>query len=742
MERALVTTTKVLIGLALLTPLVVMSDPFPRTFFPFVVGKALYARTMIELALLAWVLLAIRYPAYRLPRSRLAGLVGLYLLAVALATALGVSPQRSIWSNYERMMGLFDMAHWFLLIILVAAMFRSWAQWRALLNVNLAVGLTMALLGLSEKFAFGPVIDTFSFLAGPQGAASERLGITLGNPTYVGAYFLVNTIIAVGMLGHSWLRPRDVAAPRAAGRRRRQGGREAADGVVSTELLLRVFWALTAVLGLTMILLSGTRGALAGLTAAVACFAVAYILWGRVPVIKYACAGVAAFGLVLLAGLTLGSGTPVVKSLAERSVMVDRISRVGLDDPSIRGRFDSTTIGLRGAAARPLTGWGPENFTVAYDRYLTPEIVGNAAASFDQAHNKLVEELTTKGAIGFLAYMAIWVYGAFVLVRRARAQPTHEQLFTLVAGAALAGYFAQNLFLFDTPGTIVQFILLVAFVTYLDSPHGAPASQPTGPPDERGRSPGRLQSLPGYAYWGRLLADEGDAAGDGAPQAISTRQARGRRQRQPKEDEEVSNAYLVTAGLLAVVTVAFLLLTTLRPYVAAQAASAALQPEVAWRDKLDLLDDAFDAFPPLANHPILFQHRFGILITNLGDLREDEAGPTIATAREVGEAALERNPREWRIMLVFAQFHQRVLPVLPTPDPSLIIRSRELIRAAVQHAPARIEVQLANAAQHLFEGNPEAAIQAIDAYVEDNPKAADAFLILRRQAEALVVNSE
>ena len=733
MERALVTTTKVLIGLALLTPLVVMSDPLPRTFFPFVVGKALYARTMVELALLAWVLLAIRYPAYRLPRARLAGLVGLYLLAMVLATVVSVSPQRSLWSNYERMMGLFDTAHWLLLIILMAAMFRSWAQWRVLLNVNLAVGTTMALLGLSERFAFGPVIDTFSFLAG----SSERLGVTLGNPTYVGAYFLVNSIIAVGMLGHSYLQPRDSSAPRAVGRRRRQGSRAEADSVVSTEVLLRVFWALTAVLGLTMILLSGTRGALFGLTAAVACFAVAYMLWGRLPVIKYACAGVAALGLVLAGGLTLGRGTPVVQSIAERSVMVDRFTRIGLSDASIRGRLDSTTLGLRGAATRPLTGWGPENFTVAYDRYLTPEIVGNAAASFDQAHNKLVEELTTKGAIGFLAYMAIWVYGAFVLVRRARVEPTHEQLFTLVVGAALAGYFAQNLFLFDTPGTIVQFILLVAFVTYLDSPHGAPIGQATGAADEQSGRAGRLASLPGYAYWRRLLADEGDGEVERAPPSAAARQTRQRRQRQPV-DEDVSNAYLVTACVLAVVTVAFLFFTTIRPYVAAQAASAALQPDVAWRDKIKLLDDAFDAFPPLANHPILFQRRFGILISNLGDLREDEVVPTVAAALEVGEAALERNPREWRIMLIFAQLHQRVSPALPSPDPALIRRARQLVDSALQHAPARIEVQLANAAQHLFEGNPEAASRAIDKYLEGNPKAAGAFMLLQRQVDAAI----
>ena len=735
MERALVTTTRVLIGLALLTPLVVMSDPLPRTFFPFVVGKALYARTMIELALLAWVLLAIRSPAYRLPRSRLAGLVGLYLLAMVLATVVSVSPQRSLWSNYERMMGLFDTAHWLLLIVLMAAMFRSWAQWRVLLNVNLAVGTTMALLGLSERFAFGPVIDTFSFLAGPQGASSARLGITLGNPTYVGAYFLVNSIIAVGMLGYSYLRPRDSSASRAVGRRRRQSRGAEADSVVSTEVLLRVFWALAAVLGLTMILLSGTRGALFGLTGAVACFAVSYMLWGRLPLIKYACAGVAVLGLVLAGGLTLGRDTPAVESLANRSVMVDRITRIGPNDASIRGRLDSTRLGLRGVAARPLTGWGPENFTVAYDRYLTPEIVGNAAASFDQAHNKLVEELTTKGAIGFLAYMAIWVYGAFVLVRRARAQATHEQLFTLVAGAALAGYFAQNLFLFDTPGTIVQFILLVAFVTYLDSPHGAPSAEPIGAQDEQSDPTGRLASLPGYVYWGRLLADEDDRdVRPGAPVA-SVRQTRDRRPRR-LADEEVATSYLVTAGLLAAVTIAFIFLTSVRPYVAAQAASSSLQPDIAWREKLELLDDAFDAFPPLANHPILFQHRFGTLISNLGNLREGEIGPSLTAAQQVGDAALERNPREWRIMLIYAQLHQRVLPVLPTPDPTLIVRSRELINSAVQHAPARIEVQLANAAQHLFEGNPEGAKRAIDKYLESNPKARDAFALLQRQVDA------
>ena len=125
MERSLATTARVLIGLVLLTPLIVMSDPFPGTFFPFIVGKALYARTMIELAFLVWVLLAMRSPAYRLRRTWLVALVGGYILAMGLATLFSVSPQRSLWSTYERMMGLFDTAHWFLLIVMTGACFSA-----------------------------------------------------------------------------------------------------------------------------------------------------------------------------------------------------------------------------------------------------------------------------------------------------------------------------------------------------------------------------------------------------------------------------------------------------------------------------------------------------------------------------------------------------------------------------------------------------------------------------------------
>ena len=73
--------------------------------------------------------------------------------------------------------------------------------------------------------------------------------------------------------------------------------------------------------------------------------------------------------------------------------------------------------------------------------------------TFDQAHNKVVEELTTSGA---LAYLSIWLYLLSVFIRKGRFLAPAQRRFAGLMGAGLVCYFMQNLFLFDTPGTMPQ----------------------------------------------------------------------------------------------------------------------------------------------------------------------------------------------------------------------------------------------------------------------------------------------
>ena len=61
------------IVLLLLTPLVVSTE----TAYPFVVGKAVFSRTVIEVVFVLWAVLALANPGYRPPRSWLLTWLGI-----------------------------------------------------------------------------------------------------------------------------------------------------------------------------------------------------------------------------------------------------------------------------------------------------------------------------------------------------------------------------------------------------------------------------------------------------------------------------------------------------------------------------------------------------------------------------------------------------------------------------------------------------------------------------------------
>ena len=229
-EAVLVRTIKVLLALVVLTPLIVMTRVLPpewlpevewllpNAFFPFVVGKALYVRFLTLVAVGLWLLVFLRNPSYRAPRSAILIAFAVYLLATLVSSLLGVSPQRSIWSYYERMQGFVSLAHWLAFAWVLVSVYRTRADWRALLNACLAAAVVVAVLGVGQNSG----LRLTPFLQ-----EVDRLDITLGNATYVGSYMLVSTLVAVAFLAHSFLGRRR-RAPGAAGapRARRAQGKD------------------------------------------------------------------------------------------------------------------------------------------------------------------------------------------------------------------------------------------------------------------------------------------------------------------------------------------------------------------------------------------------------------------------------------------------------------------------------------------------------------------------------------
>lgn len=479
------------IVLILLTPFVVT----PQTVFPFVVGKALYSRTIIEIVFVAWVLLALFQPAYRPPRSRLLILLGAALGIAVLSACLGVSVQRSFWSSYERMQGVVDQAHWFVLAVVLASVVRTGRSWQALLTLNLAAGTVMALL---------TVVQYHGYLQA-YGPEAPRVISTIGNSIFLAAYLQVNVTIALGFLAHSFVPAGSGTAPPAAthesgrsrrGRRasspgarrrrhlavRREAARRSVEAVASdgargvgrgsspARWLGRGAWMAAALIGAWALVLTASRGPLLGLVAGLGFLAVVYSFLARRRTVRLVAVGGAGLAGIVVVFLFVLFLLPAASSLFDGPVSNPPLERLADFDSarmSLRSRLWAWQTAVRGFFEYPLLGWGPENYIAVLGRH-GAELAAQEQAH-DHAHSKLLEELATKGLSGLSSYLAVWAFAFHGLVRSARNMGSRERVPVLFAGAALMGYFVQSLASPESAAGFLQSTLLLALAVRLES---------------------------------------------------------------------------------------------------------------------------------------------------------------------------------------------------------------------------------------------------------------------------------
>ena len=452
-------------GLLLLAlmPLVVTSS----THYPFVVGKALYARSLIEVLFGLWVLLALLAPAYRPRRSVVLVLVGAGLAWTVVTGLLGVSPLRSLWSTYERMRGIVDTAHWAALTLVVACVLRTARQWTVLLNMHIAVSAGVALLAVLQVFGGLAVVPLIGEWLEP---GMQRPYGTLGNAIYLGAYLVLSAILAVGLLVRS-LVPEEAPAPDLGGERppavaRARRGRWLAFGAAGAQVRWRVFWSGCAALDLWGAALAASMGPWLGLLLGIAALATVCLFLARGRRGRWA--GIGALCVIAALGTAPLLLAPVVPEAVVESAptAVRRALEVNVERKSLQSRLAAWRAGMAGLADRPLAGWGAENFLNVFGRYgdALPEYV----VEHDLAHNEVVEELTAKGWPGGGLYLGLWLATVLALVRAARRTAGRERVLTLTVGCALAAHFGCTLTLFPVGVGWMQYALLLGFVVGLE----------------------------------------------------------------------------------------------------------------------------------------------------------------------------------------------------------------------------------------------------------------------------------
>ncbi len=425
------------VALLCLTPFVVTQS----TGFPFVVGKALYSRALIEIICALWAVLALYAPGYRPRWSWVLALLGAGLAASLLSAAFGVSFGRSIWSTYERMQGVLDQAHWVALAVVLVSVLRTPESWRALFTVHLAASVGIAALATLRYFE----LDAFSHISNvPE--RSWRMEASFGNSAFLGAYALVSSILALGLASWSF------ATCWGASAGRRWAG--------------RTFWVFAAMANLWTLTLSGALASFLGLLAGVGFVALLYLLFGRARRGRYAAGGVV--GLLAVAGIGLGwlffFGSA---SLPDSSPLLTRLNAASVSGFTTRSRLAAWETGYQGFLDRPLLGWGPENFIVPFGRYGTG--LGATMVIHDNAHNDLIEQAATKGIVGLAVYVVFWLVAFLMVIRAARAAEADEQLLVLFLAAALMAELVLRQALFSTTVGWLLHVMVIGCIAHLEA---------------------------------------------------------------------------------------------------------------------------------------------------------------------------------------------------------------------------------------------------------------------------------
>jgi O-antigen ligase/Flp pilus assembly protein TadD len=376
-------------------------------FFPFITGKGFAFRILVEIALAAYVVLALVDPKYRPRFSWIFVFYGAFILWMLIADLFGANPHKAIWSNFERMEGWITLIHVFGFFVVSGAVLSADKLWRKW-------WLTFA--GASALLVAYCLLQLAGGIQIHQGGV--RVDGTFGNASYLAAYLLFACAITVwqALESRGWLR--------------------------YTLLALSAFQAL-------IIFFSATRGAILGLVGAIF---VGGVLW----MIESGKEGRKGAAIVICAVAVLVGGFYLVRdtSFVQSEPTLQRISSISLADLKVRTQLWG--MALQGVGDRPILGWGQEGFNYIFNEYYQPSLYAQEPW-FDRAHNAFIDWLVAGGIPGFLLFLITFGMAIFALYRGGASR---EERVLLIA--ALAAYAIQAMVVFDHLFTYVPLAAILA----------------------------------------------------------------------------------------------------------------------------------------------------------------------------------------------------------------------------------------------------------------------------------------
>lgn len=403
-------------------PLYVASD----LFFPFITGKNFAFRILVEIALSAWILLALIDRRYRPRFSWTLVLFGGLVAWMVVANALGVHPHKAFWSNFERMDGWVMLVHVFALFMVAGSVLTVEKLWRKWWLFFVSVAALVCGYGLLQLTGAAEI---------HQGGV--RVDASFGNAIYMAVYLMFSLFAAF------WL-------------------------MLASKGWLRYALIAFSVLAFVLLLFTASRGAVIGFVGGAAAAAV---LWAFLARKEWG--GKGALGLKLALGslvalIVLVGGFYLVRDSAfvQGEPALARLSSIFTLNQELAVRSTIWSMAFQGAAEDPITGWGQEGFNQVFNKYYHPSLYAQEQW-FDRAHNMYLDWLVAGGVPALTLFVLLLAVSMLALLRARDLTRAERVLLT----SALIAYAIQALVVFDNLFSYVPLAMLLAMAhTYMSRP--------------------------------------------------------------------------------------------------------------------------------------------------------------------------------------------------------------------------------------------------------------------------------
>ena len=366
-----------------------------------------------------------------------------------LATLLSQEPYFSFWGSPHRSGGFLNFAFCIAFALLSFFILKD-KDWKKIWDFSIVIGILVSLIGIFQLYGlFGNVLISFS----------GRPPSTIGGPIFLAIYLLLLSFLTLSF------------------------------GIKEKRWLKRIFYFSSLLLFLfTALIVTQTRAAFVGLFIGFLYFFLFYPTpkikleenssspnWRRTVLLQTLIKIV--IGVILISGVYgvyyVNTAPELPQFIQENKLLKLAISRLSIERALEDPRISGWKVGWQALKNKPIIGYGPENFSIGFDKYYDPSLPGISTPFsgailgwWDRAHNILLDTGTSAGILGLIIYFPLFGVLLWLLQKLKKKKPENLIIYHSIQ-ATFLGYLAANFFSFDTFSTYLISFLLIGYSLHL-----------------------------------------------------------------------------------------------------------------------------------------------------------------------------------------------------------------------------------------------------------------------------------